>query len=46
MAICLFTACVTGFVLWAVQPKRRVMGLVGLGVTAGVCVAVWIWLVP
>ncbi len=45
-AVLLFLGALSGIVLWIALPKRRTLGLVALGLGSGVCVAVYLFVVP
>ncbi|MBK9549975.1 MAG: PepSY-associated TM helix domain-containing protein [Gemmatimonadetes bacterium] len=45
-AILLLLGALTGITLWIALPKRRTLGLIALGLGVGVCVAVYLLIVP
>lgn len=45
-AILLLLGALTGITLWIALPKRRTLGLIALGLGVGVCVVVYLLIVP
>jgi hypothetical protein len=45
-AVLLLLGALTGITLWIALPKRRTLGLIALGLGVGVCVLVYLLVVP